>query len=386
MNTEKTRLSYTPINQLPALTWNWLKMNRATLTVDALPAGGTLTVTGADACGVRYSKDGAALFASLPAMKSGVGTEADAIMQAFAPTPCALVAEQAMAEADESASVVMRFTLEAGTAQVSQQAVIAEAGARLTLIMLYTEKNGAGAASCAGSGEACATATADAPFHAVQTKLWAKPGSSIHLVKVNLTGASTTALDDTAFYCEDGASVVVTQLELGGKNVYAGCAATLAGSKSAFKSDTAYSVRAQQLLDMNYAVYHQGKATETNMAVKGVVADDAVKVYRGTIDFQRGCAGATGNEQEETLLLSPTAVNKSIPVILCDEEDVSGAHGATIGRLSADELFYMQSRGISEVEAKRMMSRAKIASVAHLIPDESVVQEIEAYLDGMEGV
>ena len=120
------------------------------------------------------------------------------------------------------------------------------------------------------------------------------------------------------------------------------------------------------------------------MHVKGVVADDAVKVYRGTIDFQRGCAGATGDEQEETLLLSPTAINKSIPVILCDEEDVSGTHGATIGRLSAEELFYMQSRGISEQEAKRMMSRAKIASVAHFVGDECVANEIEAFLDRLD--
>ena len=67
-------------------------------------------------------------------------------------------------------------------------------------------------------------------------------------------------------------------------------------------------------------------------------------------------------------------------MILCDEEDVSGTHGASIGRLSADELFYMQSRGISEEEARQMMSRAKITAVAHLIPLQSVQEEIESFL------
>ena len=74
-------------------------------------------------------------------------------------------------------------------------------------------------------------------------------------------------------------------------------------------------------------------------------------------------------------------MNKSIPMILCDEEDVSGTHGATLGRLGADELFYMQSRGISEDEAKLMMARAKIVSVANLIPDSETVEKILDFID-----
>ena len=255
----------------------------------------------------------------------------------------------------------MRFNLADGKSHVSQQIIVAEKDSAVTVIMDYTSAPDAGG------------------FHAVQTKLHAKENARIHLVKVNLLGSRYTQLDDTAALCEDGATISVTQIELGGAKTYAGVGATLAGYQSNFVSSTAYHARASQLVDMNYAVWHKGAKTDTKMTVKGVVSDDAVKIYRGTIDFQRGCAGATGDEQEETLLLSPTAVNKSIPMILCDEEDVSGTHGATIGRLSADELFYMQSRGISEDEAKRMMSRAKIAAVAHLIPDESIVAEIEAF-------
>ena len=81
--------------------------------------------------------------------------------------------------------------------------------------------------------------------------------------------------------------------------------------------------------------------------------DYAKKTYRGTIDFKNGCQGASGNEQEETLLLTPTVVNKSIPVILCDEEDVAGEHGATIGKLSNDILFYMNAHGISKEAAEK---------------------------------
>ena len=131
---------------------------------------------------------------------------------------------------------------------------------------------------------------------------------------------------------------------------------------------------------MNYVVNHYGKKTDTKMSVKGVVGEKSSKTYRGTIDFKRGCTESTGDEQEETLLMSDNAVNKSIPIILCDEENVSGTHGSSIGRLEEYELFYMPSRGIGEDEAKTMMKKAKILSVAALIPNETVISKITDFL------
>ena len=127
---------------------------------------------------------------------------------------------------------------------------------------------------------------------------------------------------------------------------------------------------------MTYTVLHKGEQTNTKMIAKGVVSDSAKKTYRGTINFKNGCHGAIGDEQEETLLLSPTVINKSIPIILCDEENVSGTHGATLGKLGADELFYFKSRGISEHQAEKIMSVAKIQSVASLIPNQNIQEKI----------
>ena len=117
------------------------------------------------------------------------------------------------------------------------------------------------------------------------------------------------------------------------------------------------------------------------MTAQGTLQDKAVKTYRGSIDFIKGSEGSTGNEYEEVLLLSPYVVNKSIPLILCGEEDIAGEHGSTIGKLGDDTLFYMQSRGIAKREAEMLMARAKIARVASDIPDEATVEKINAYLD-----
>ena len=100
--------------------------------------------------------------------------------------------------------------------------------------------------------------------------------------------------------------------------------------------------------------------------------DKASKTFKGTLDFRTGSTGSAGDEQEDTLLLSPDVVNRTMPVILCQEEDVDGRHGATIGQLGEDTLFYMESRGISEEEAKKIMVKARLDSIANMIPDDDI--------------
>ncbi len=364
-------IRYDNINTIPALTWNWLGLNRATFTADETAfVGGTATVSGLPDDTDALTCESIAAFADLlpehlRTMPGGLGTEATECIDTFGIRPTAITAKKG---AHIEQPVTLRFFAEPGKTFAGRQLIIAEPGSKLTVIMVYAGPDG--------------QADADGLL-AVQTQIWAQERADVHLVKVNLLGTGCTNLDDTAAFCEEGARMTLTQIALGGAKTYMGVGVTLAGDQSSFKSDTAYHCHAAQLLDMNHIVRHKGAKTDTQMTVKGIVGDDAAKIYRGTIDFQRGCAGATGDEQEETLLLSPAAVNKSIPIILCGEEDVSGTHGASIGRLGADELFYMQSRGISEQAAKQMMSRAKIAGVARRIPDASVVGEIDAFLDNI---
>ena len=219
------------------------------------------------------------------------------------------------------------------------------------------------------------------PTSILQTKVYAESYANIHLIKAQLLDSGALHFDDTQVFCEENASVKFTQIELGASHVNSGLHVNLNGYQSSFDSKVAYLCQNDQILDMNHIVYHYGKKSECNMQVDGTLKDNAQKAYRGTIDLKKGCCGAKGHEMEETLLLSPKTVNKSLPVILCDEEDVEGEHGATIGRLSSDILFYMQSRGISEKEAEVLMSRAKIQAAVDLIPDEQVKEQIGTFLE-----
>ena len=112
--------------------------------------------------------------------------------------------------------------------------------------------------------------------------------------------------------------------------------------------------------------------------------DGAEKIFRGTIDFKRGSAGSKGDEKEDVLLLGDDVVNKTIPLILCAEEDVQGNHGASIGRLDEALLFYLASRGLTAGQAEALMARAKLDALCAKIGDAEAQKSVEEYLEAAE--
>lgn len=375
------------INAVPCTTWNWLKMNKDVITVEAsfeehkaevsdLPKGFSISTVKdfqkplpqifSGICNVATAKakdnrrqDGTFIEkAELKADASAVAlNEADHPVQKLinevVPNP-----QLVTIEGKQDKPLVLHFDF--SKPSVAAQYIYAKENSEATVVIVTK-----------GS----------APASVIQTKIYAEEYAKIHVAKVQLMDNGATLIDDTGFTCADNANAQFTQIELGGLHNDSGLNVTLNGYQSNFKSHVAYLCSGDQFLDMNHIVNHYGKKSECNMQVNGTLKDNAVKTYRGTIDFKNGCSGSKGNEMEESLVLSPKVVNKSLPNILCDEEDVEGEHGATIGRLASDILFYMQSRGISEKEAEKLMSRAKIQAAADLIPDEATKNLITEYLD-----
>ena len=214
----------------------------------------------------------------------------------------------------------------------------------------------------------------------IRTRVYVEKNASIKLVKVNLLGNKTDRFDDMGFYLSDDTEAELVELELGGNRVYAGVRTELVGRRSRYLSDTGYLCRGESLLDMNFITNHLGKASSCNMDASGVLMDSATKVYRGSIDFKEGAKGARGFETEETLHFSPNVINKSVPLILCHEDDVEGDHGATIGRLDDALLFYINSRGIDAEAAKELMTMARINAVTNKIEDEETVDRVRQYV------
>ena len=179
----------------------------------------------------------------------------------------------------------------------------------------------------------------------------------------------------------DNAEFELIQLYIGGEDTVSEINTELDGRRSAFKTYIGYSLGEEEKLDINLVAVHKGKKSTSDIAVRGVLSDKAQKTFKGTIDFKNGSAGAKGAEQEEVLLMNESVRNKTVPVILCAEEDVEGSHGATIGRLDDRHIFYMKSRGIPEDKIYELMARSKLMQIIEKIDDEQAKKRIFAALE-----
>ena len=216
----------------------------------------------------------------------------------------------------------------------------------------------------------------EASVSALQAEMIVGKNAVLDLCLVDLLGSETLCLNHIAGKLDEGAQLNVTRLDLGGKKIYSGVNVDLLGDRSGYNSETGYHVIPGQVLDMNYVAVHHGRSTNCEMQVNGTLEDGARKVFRGTIDFQKGCAGAKAAENEKVLLMGENLVNQTLPVILCKEEDVEGSHGASIGQLDDKVLFYLATRGIPAEAAQAMIAQARIDAICAKIPVEEIRQQV----------
>ena len=200
--------------------------------------------------------------------------------------------------------------------------------------------------------------------------------SKLTLYQVHRLGDEFRFVNSIETNNDTGAVFELVQIFVSGKEIYAQSSSDLSGAGSKLKIDAAYLTTDDHILDINYLANHIGEKTVSDIAASGALCDNAKKRFRGTIDFRYGSVGAVGNEVERVLLLDEGVVNKTIPIILCAEEDVEGNHGATIGKLDDETLYYMKSRGLDNDTIRTMMKRAYIHALATKLPDEAYRENI----------
>ena len=214
---------------------------------------------------------------------------------------------------------------------------------------------------------------ADAPaFMGSTMRVFAGAGARVDITVYLTASDAVTCVEDSGFVLDEGARVNVRHVVLGGGFTASGLAADLRGDRSRIDVDTSYLASGTQQRDFNYIIRHRGRKTVSNMDANGVLTGTSKKCLRGTIDLIHGAKGAEGNERETVLLASKGVDNKTVPNILCDEDDVAGNHGATIGHVRPDQLFYAACRGLSQEQTEALFLSAKLEDAALRSPNDAV--------------
>ncbi len=142
---------------------------------------------------------------------------------------------------------------------------------------------------------------------------------------------------------------------LGGKLVKSRIDCGLAGKGSEAFLNGVYYCRDGQHMDIRTVQRHHSPSATSRAYYKGAVASGGRTVFQGLIEVDTGASGTDAYLTNRNLILGDAARSDSIPTLRIGNNDVRCSHGSTTGRLSEEELFYLESRGLSRSESREML-------------------------------
>lgn len=251
--------------------------------------------------------------------------------------------------------------------QCANTGIIVREGAEATVVIAAF----AGDASDVDDAAAGSDANDDVlPTSAALTRIVVETGAKLHLIEMLGVNEGQQHLESVGLEIHQNAAVDVKQYALGGSTIGLGLTANLVGARARLDLNNRYHATHEETLDINHLVRMRGTSTRAQLTESGVLNEAAKKTLRATIDLVRGAKDAQGNEIETVMILGDDVVNKTMPVILCDEDDVAGNHGATIGSVSPEQLDYLAARGLSRQAAEQLFIRALFEDAIINAPEE----------------
>jgi Fe-S cluster assembly protein SufD len=188
--------------------------------------------------------------------------------------------------------------------------------------------------------------------------------------RVNLA-AGFASLTDRATVGE-GASLTMTTLAAGGADTRLDGHIRLAGEGAYAEAGGALLARGRGRHDANLVLRHDMPGGTSRQIWRSVADDRAICSVAARVEVARGAQKTDGEQSLKGLLLSRSATVNAKPELEIFADDVKCAHGATVGELDRDALFYMASRGIPEADAKALLTRAFVADAVARVGEEAV--------------
>jgi Fe-S cluster assembly protein SufD len=155
----------------------------------------------------------------------------------------------------------------------------------------------------------------------------------------------------------------------------------LAGPGATSRVTGAYFADGDQHLDYDTFQEHIAPNTESDFAFKGALRDTATAVWRGMIRVEEEAQKTNAYQECRNLMLSPTTHAVPIPGLEILANDVRCTHGATVGRVDREQLFYLMARGLPRAEAERLIVRGFFQDVLDRIELEPVRDAVTSTLE-----
>jgi Fe-S cluster assembly protein SufD len=235
---------------------------------------------------------------------------------------------------------------------------VAEAGAECTFVEDYS------------------ALTPDAYLTNSVTEIAISPDARIRHVKIQGEGARGFHIGTCAVRVAKDATYSSQTISLGARLSRYDLTVELDGEGAAVQIDGLALISGRQLADTHTTIDHVRPNCRSVQLHKTIVGEAAHAVFNGKIHVRPGAQLTDSAQQSRNLLLSDRARIDVKPQLEIFADDVKCAHGATVGQLDPEQLFYLRSRGLPDRTARNLLTYAFGASVIERIPVRSVVERL----------
>lgn len=217
-------------------------------------------------------------------------------------------------------------------------------------------------------------------LHAVETTL--EDASNLNLSTLQDLDHATTLLAWRRTRLARDAHLTWVDGQFGGGTSVCVNENLLEGPGSGVKFVGAFFGSAGQHMDITTAALHGAPHTSSQLDMKGALNDDGYSANYSIVFIGADAKNASGHQHQETLVLSEGARADAIPKLDVENNDVSASHGATVGQVDPEQLFYLRSRGLDELGGKRVIVEGFFEPLLSKIPLDDVREEVRATIVG----
>lgn len=132
----------------------------------------------------------------------------------------------------------------------------------------------------------------------------------------------------------------------------------------------------KQEIEINSDVVHEHSNTTSLMKARMIIGGRAKADYRGTIKISKNAAGCSAHQRTDVLLLGDEAKCAALPILEVENDDVRCSHGASVGQINEEQLFYLLSRGLDEKQARKLIICGFLEPVVKQISDLEIQNKI----------
>ena len=229
--------------------------------------------------------------------------------------------------------------------------VVAESGSEVTIVEDFISDENAISDENSSSDENLNSETQQSKYLSKIVEIYASPNSIVNYGSLQILDKNTINFVKKLASTNNNAKVNWLDCCFGSQTTLSEVTTFLNGEGSETHNHGIFFGNENQQFDLVAKSIHNFPNTNSDIFTKGALTDSSKCVYRGLVKIHRIASGSNGYQKEDTLLLSPNAAADSIPDLEIDNSNVKCSHGASIGRIDNEKLFYLRSRGFSEKQA-----------------------------------